>query len=676
MNYQGFEGWIPNPEAAKAFVATLPWQSLTEAIGGVTAEDGNSFLWRALAAAMKVERIHSRNQGQIGSCFPAGTLVRMEDGSEKRIEEIRTTDRVVTAERNCGTVLQTMVRRHCGELCRLLLWGSNALTATPEHPILTRRGYVAISELTPDDWVAMPRYAPEASTCVQTAQFITTRYRVKHRRERVFSAIPGKALSRGMIYPVPDVIALTPGFGRLIGLFLAEGSTDYGKMRWTFSLDEEHTLVAEAVALLKSELDLDARVQYRRANKSINVTIDGVEWAQLFEGLCSTGAGAKSLCPELSMGPLAFLEQVLSGWLAGDGHERRGGVDGVTISHSLAMSMFDIAQAVGMRPTMRWSLPSANEHAATRQTRWDVEIHSKGDNYRVEQTDTHVWRRVREVSRSPFSGLVFNLHVEGDESYVAEGVGCHNCVGHGTATGIDITAACEIMLKGEPEKWVAQASSAAMYGAGRQIANQLGNWEGSNGSWAAEAVTKYGTLYMLEYPGHDLRTYSESLAREFQRRGLDESLKAEAAKHKMGLAAPVRNGEEAWTALMNGYGVNVCSDVGFQGNRNEKGAIARRGSWGHSMAWIGCLTIDGERYFTVQQSWGDNWCSGPYYPADAPLGSFNISFRDGDAMCRQGDSYAYSGLAGFQRRRSVFDALLGNPLTDVNGKTSVFDSLL
>jgi hypothetical protein len=250
-----------------------------------------------------------------------------------------------------------------------------------------------------------------------------------------------------------------------------------------------------------------------------------------------------------------------------------------------------------------------------------------------------------------------------------------SCVGHGMATGGDATAAFEIIVKGDAEKWVAQMSSAALYGMSRQIAGQLGNWQGSNGSWAADAMTKMGTLYQLDYPP-DLRNYTAQLAGQFQRKGIDGKLKEEAAKHKMGTAAPVRNADDVWTALMNGYAINFCSNVGFQGKRNEKGVIRRSGSWAHSMAGTAALTIDGERYVQIRQSWGDDWTSGPYYPEDAPRGSFNVLLSEAGKMASQGDSYALSDLDGFKRRRSVFDALLGGSLTDPSVKTSVFNRLL
>jgi len=671
VNYKGFEGWIPNPEAAKAFVATLPWQSLTEAIGGVTAEDGNSFLWRALAAAMKVERIHSRNQGQIGSCFPAGTMVLGE--RTKPIEEVRVGDRVWTGEGKLTDVITTR-SLHAHHLVRIKPVGGLPLTCTPDHKILVYR---------------MAKVAGKRVNCANYARAKEGSLRGSGNRAAVIKCYESRTptwvradqlkstdclltpVSADQIPGPPDRPSRLSDW--LLGYFVGNGHAAVGRVDFATPAHKPHLASRISQELLAAGIEHRVHPEWRGI---IRIYVGNSRLAKWFRGQFYDQAKYK-VYPGWAVGSSEFLDGLCAadGWIGtGDGHEPERGLDSISLSviHGANLTLVQM----GYEPVQSLWCPSSGRHANAKPLYRLVWTERK-ERRLVWRDDRFVVRAIDDLSRIEGPQVVYDIGVKDDHhSFLANGYASSNCVGHGTATGIDITAACEIMLKGEPEKWVAQASSAAMYGAGRQIANQLGNWEGSNGSWAAEAVTKYGTLYMLEYPGHDLRTYSESLAREFQRRGLDESLKAEAAKHKMGLAAPVRSGEEAWTALMNGYGVNVCSDVGFQGNRNEKGAIARRGSWGHSMAWIGCLTIDGERYFTVQQSWGDNWCSGPYYPADAPLGSFNISFRDGDAMCRQGDSYAYSGLSGFQRRRSVFDALLGNPLTDVNGKTSVFDSLL
>ncbi|HXG72305.1 MAG TPA: hypothetical protein VNJ04_16995, partial [Gemmatimonadaceae bacterium] len=46
------------------------------------------------------------------------------------------------------------------------------------------------------------------------------------------------------------------------------------------------------------------------------------------------------------------------------------------------------------------------------------------------------WRRVHGLEFEPFVGPVYNLHVQGDNSYVAEGIGVHNCVAHAWAAKV------------------------------------------------------------------------------------------------------------------------------------------------------------------------------------------------------------------------------------------------
>jgi len=98
------------------------------------------------------------------------------------------------------------------------------------------------------------------------------------------------------------------------------------------------------------------------------------------------------------------------------------------------MDMHAIAQSIGYRPSVRRSDPKASHGVKVRRTRWDLEM-SDGDldNYRSSQDEQAVWRRVVGLEFEDFAGPVYNLHVEGDESYVVEGIGVHNCVGHAWA---------------------------------------------------------------------------------------------------------------------------------------------------------------------------------------------------------------------------------------------------
>ena len=379
-----------------------------------------------------------KDQGQCGSCFKAGTLIRMADGSQKSIEQITTSDSVLTAEGNIGRVSQTM-RRHAKEpLLTLVMWGHYHLQATAEHPIFTKRGYVKLQDVQPGDWVAFPRYAPESMKMIQTNEYIFERTHGKnaihaHRnwseeqfRQREVSVVGRKKVTIKTT-PMPDVIHLTPGFGRLAGLYLAEGSTDRSKVCWSFNIREKDTLAAEVAAIAKDELGMEAHIAERSQSKGVSVTIYGARIARLFETLFSQGAGSKRIHPDLASGPQEFLKGMLTGWMDGDKH-REGSA--VSISRKLALGMFDIANAVGMMPSLSTHQKGkTGKDGIFREHAWRVSVNDP-DTYKrgaAVQDDKHMWRKVCEVTEEPFEGDVFNLEVEGDHSYVAEGVGVHNC---------------------------------------------------------------------------------------------------------------------------------------------------------------------------------------------------------------------------------------------------------
>jgi Intein splicing domain len=381
-----------------------------------------------LATILHTRRIGILDQGNLGSCFPPGTRVRMADGSERAIEDVRLLERVVTAEGRTGRIVCMFARDEDGGLLRLVLWGHSHLRMTREHPVLTARGYVAAQELRVGDEVALPRYtALEPRTHIVTAEHVT---RPSHRltRGNRWYGIPGRrGLSVGS-HVLPDKFELDAAFGRLIGLFLAEGSCDSGKAVWTFSLLERDTLVAETVRLLE-RYGVTAHVRELPAHHSTKVTVHGTAWNRLLSSLCGDGAGKKRLHPELAAGSPQFLEAVLSGWLAGDGHTRPDRtVEGITISRSLALEMYDIAQALGKHPVLVRAEPTMNRHAASRQPRWTLTM-APGPG-RCRQDATHVWRKVRQIVLEDYVGPVYDLEVAGDHSYVAEGVGVHNCTGN------------------------------------------------------------------------------------------------------------------------------------------------------------------------------------------------------------------------------------------------------
>jgi hypothetical protein len=357
----------------------------------------------------------------------------MADGSEKAIEQNTTLDSVLTAEGNVRRISQTM-RRHAKEpLFTLVMWGHYHLRATAEHPIFTKRGYVKLSEVQPSDWVGFPRFAPEFTKAIQTADYVfernygknaiyAHRYWSEEEHRRYESSVRGRKVGVVSTSIMPDVIRLTHSFGRMAGLYLAEGSTTRGKVVWTFNVHEKDTLAAEVASLAQSELGADAKV-VERPNNTVKVIIHGSRLPKLFEVLFAQGAGAKCLHADLASGPKEFLRGLLTGWMDGDKHRDRSAV---TISRRLALGMFDIANALGLMPALATHQQGkTGKDGILREHAWRVSINDPQTYKRGAAVvdETHMWRKVCKITEELFEGDVFNLEVKDDHSYVAEGVG-------------------------------------------------------------------------------------------------------------------------------------------------------------------------------------------------------------------------------------------------------------
>lgn len=359
-----------------------------------------------------------------GACFPAGTMIRRADGSQKPIESIRLLDEVLTAEGRIGRVLQTMVRPS-DEMLIVDVRGHAKIRMTPKHPVLTKRGYIAARDLIVGDLVAITRHRASCDEPIDVWSIIDAR--------EFRGVAEGTIMSGGVatkITALPSLLGRTADLGRLLGLYAAEGHTTVNKVVWSFGGHEVDTLIPDTMALIKTCFDAEARVQHR-PNGSINVVLYGKLWRRLFAALVpgTTTHGNKYLSASVTSGPEGFRRAILNGWLDGDGHRRRTNVEGVTVSKQLALDMHAIANDLGLRPALGWSLPSKNRHAATRQVRWLVSIPEGSGANQAKQTDAAMWRKVVSVKTEEFSGWVYNFHVEGDKSYVADGLGVHNCVG-------------------------------------------------------------------------------------------------------------------------------------------------------------------------------------------------------------------------------------------------------
>jgi len=240
-----------------------------------------------------------------------------------------------------------------------------------------------------------------------------------------------------------------------------------------------------------------------------------------------------------------------------------------------------------------------------------------------------------------------------------------SCVGYGTASSVDTLAAVEIFAFGEAEQFV-PTNADALYGLSRR--NNLGAWQGSTGSWSAEAISKVGTLHQLQYPTIDLRQEDPSNARRFRSRGVPKELYKFAEKRKVINVARVETVKQLRGLLQSGYPVFICSTVGFNNGRegymtwrDAQGFATPRGSWAHCMTVYGYRgESTGRRGFLIGNSWkseghnvgpGRSYIGGGVHPEDQPFGSFWVDAQTMQRILSAKDSWSVAGYQGFPKRK-------------------------
>lgn len=241
-----------------------------------------------------------------------------------------------------------------------------------------------------------------------------------------------------------------------------------------------------------------------------------------------------------------------------------------------------------------------------------------------------------------------------------------SCVSFGFSCAGEYALAAQVAEKrGPPQDAKIDICQEAVYGFSR--VEQNGGFcpivgDGSMGSWAAPAIMKYGFLKRGVYGSQDLTKYDTTRCRLWGRKGVPDELEPEAKKNPVGGASLVKTAAEAKKALLQGYPVAVCSDVGFAGqsSRDADGFLKARGSWGHCQCLIG-YRKDKDAFYCMN-SWGEDWVSGPLGIGEPPPGGYWIISSTVDKMLGQGDSYAISDVKGFPRRKLNVDDWVKNDM--------------
>lgn len=224
-----------------------------------------------------------------------------------------------------------------------------------------------------------------------------------------------------------------------------------------------------------------------------------------------------------------------------------------------------------------------------------------------------------------------------------------DCVSFGAKNAVEYLQCCEILMKGDREKFH-NVFPPYFYGISRvQIGGgRIGcNSDGSVGSWAAQGVVKYGVL-RSDFDG--VPKYSGSIARKWGCNGAPDMFIQEAKSFPVQSAAIVTNWDDFVKAITNGFPVTIASNVGFEMKvRNGEFYHRASGVWNHQMMGCGVSNTSEFTGAIILNNWGDvhGRLKDEVTGEELPPGVLRVKKDVVEKMLRQGDSFAFSNFKGF-----------------------------
>lgn len=422
--------------------------------------------------------------GQLSSCFPAETFITTNNG-RKMIKDIEVGDKVLSHTGEYREVKELHVRQNSDEkLIEISLQGHpDILRATPEHPILTlidknddRRmselsegvttniGWVQAKHLKPKDYVVIGQNKiSHTKTQLDIYSMLKKDFDVEDvdglvyvRRARARKGLKGQVSSYSkQINPIASSINIDYDFGKFIGLYLADGYVMREKR-------ENDSLVSRGVSFtfnsntdIKSIEFIENYVKdifkistHRKVNKdgSTNVIIHSTLLGNIVYQLVGTDFDKKIIHTDFYDFGSDFAEGLVTGVFMGDGTTTRHGVKLQLTNPELIKQIYEFMVAIKLYPSHRTALTKSGRIAGIlelniktrKEEDFALQVSKKPEmivkrantdkqQYTYSTVDGYIVKRITKVSTITHSNNVYNLDVEDDHTYVANGVVVHNC---------------------------------------------------------------------------------------------------------------------------------------------------------------------------------------------------------------------------------------------------------
>ncbi|MHA2281512.1 MAG: LAGLIDADG family homing endonuclease [Promethearchaeota archaeon] len=412
-----------------------------------------------------------------GSCCVTGTKITTSTGI-KDIETILAGDYVLTHQGKFERVTNTMSRLIDEDVCSIYtaMNGSSPVTITKEHPVFVLKR----KEVLKNGKKILEKFDPNNCEWIDADELATSDYVVhplnfseltrgspnkglRHLTTTNYLNLDNIIVENAMVYrngrsfgknrsihpncsPIPWRIPLTEDFLRFLGLYIAEGwcghnaARNKGRISFTFHSEEfEYHKVVKRT--MKEVFHQDTQVgDYQIDGRKYRHTIEcsNTLCSELFNGLFGTGSHNKHV-PDFSW-QLSKRQRfaLIRGIFEGDGcfynDQSSPSLSLSSVSEQLIDEVMLLLRSVGINGCKQTKKnrgflisikgQQLNELNFIKNAAYESD--KRRMTVSVKNKD-HIFFPIKKIEKHRYTGMVYNLEVEHDTSYVAN-FAIHNCL--------------------------------------------------------------------------------------------------------------------------------------------------------------------------------------------------------------------------------------------------------
>jgi intein/homing endonuclease len=356
-------------------------------------------------------------------CFTPDTKILTKTGY-KQISNINIGEFVLTHKGNFKKVLKKTERKYNGEILKIKTNGSiNEIKTTPEHPFYSKI------------------YKSKKTQLLKQKNFLHNINFIKAKEITKQHIVLNKCITEEI-----DIIDINHNRAFLLGAYIGngnitgdkrkDGSIDYNKIR--FIVGTKETFLIEKIKLLmKTEFDLETYYSYPKNNNCVHLIYYSSEVVKYFEKYGGKPQH-KQIKDEIYFAKKDILYQFINGWFETDGCQvldKKNLKNNITTTEEtlayglkIILDKLNISYSVFVRKGgIKQVVKNCYDCKDAYMFNWML----NSNKYHSIYNNNYKINRITKKDSEIYNGLVYNLEVEDDNSYIAEDFIVHNCIAIG-----------------------------------------------------------------------------------------------------------------------------------------------------------------------------------------------------------------------------------------------------